>query len=105
MIDWDEYQRKFIPKLRQTRIETTADLYYADYTDGKNILVGKVNIVFDKDKFIFTGALEETVDLQEIHNPIITLRRNMNFTYKDRNFFIRLDKNIASFLRVSQEKY
>lgn len=105
LIDWDKYQRKFIPKLRSTVIETTADLYYADYDSGVNNVVGKVNIKFDKDTFSFTGALEEKVPLHDIVNPIVTLRRNLNFTYDDRNFFMRLDKNVASFLRVAQEKY
>jgi predicted RNA-binding Zn-ribbon protein involved in translation (DUF1610 family) len=105
LIEWDKYQRKFIPKLRSTVIETTADLYYADYDSGVNNLVGKVNIKFDKDTFSFTGALEEKVPLHDIVNPIVTLRRNLNFTYDDRNFFMRLDKNVASFLRVAQEKY
>ena len=105
LIDWDKFQRKFIPKLRNTIMKTTGDLYYADYDTGINNSVGRVNIEFNDGKFIFTGSLNETINLRDIFNPIVTLRRNLNFTYKDRNFFIRLDSKIASFLRVAQEKY
>lgn len=105
LIDWDKYQRQFIPQLKATVIHTSADLYYADYDEGINTEIGKVNITFDKDTFFFTGALEESIPLHKIVNPIVTLRRNLNFTFEDRNFFIRLNKNVASFLRVAQEKY
>lgn len=105
LIDWDIYQRKFTQKLKDSVFETDADLYYANYQTGVDKRVGKVNIKYEKGIFHFTGALEEEVSLEGVINPIVTLRRNFNFTYKDRNFFMRLDKNVASFLRIAQVKY
>ena len=105
LIDWDNFQRKFIPKLKETIVQTDADLYYANYDTGVDTPVGKVSLTFNNGEFIFEGALNEVVKISEITNPIVTLRRNLNFTYDNRNFFIRLDKNVASFLRVAQEKY
>lgn len=105
LIEWDQFQRQFNDKLRQTEVSTDADLYYADYTQKDNQLVGRVNIRYHEGRLHFTGALEEVILINEIRNPIITLRRNLSFSYKERDFFIRLDSKAAYFLRITQEKY
>lgn len=105
LIDWDKYQRQFIPKLRESTIETGADLYYADFATGKDKLIGRINLKFMDGKFYMTQAIEEVIEIKNIVNPTVTMRRNLSFTYQDRNFFIRLDSKAASFIRVSQEKY
>jgi len=105
LIEWDKYQRKFIPELRNSTFETDADLYYADFKSGKDNFVGIVDLKFSDGEFFFTGALEENLLLKDIVNPTVTMRRNLSFTYGDRNFFLRLNKNVASFLRIAQEKY
>lgn len=105
LIDWDNYQREHIDLLKQATFETKADLFYADYDTGNTTLVGDVNLTYNAGEFIFTGALDETVPLKDIKNPVLTLRRNLNFTYQDRNFFVRIDRMPMSFLRVAQEKY
>jgi len=105
LIDWDKYQRQFVPKLKETIIESGADLYYAFNDTGKNKLVGRVKIKFEKGVFYFTGALNENIKVNDLYNPVVTMRRNFSFTYDERDFFIRLDSNVASFLRVAQEKY
>ena len=69
----------------------------------ENLLVKQT--LYENETFILTGVDDITIPLKEIVNPIITLRRNMSFSYNGRNYMIKLDSNAASFLRVAQEKY
>ncbi len=105
IVEWDKYQRQFTSKLRQTVIETTATLYFANYNTSINELIGKVNIRFKDGIFHFTGSLEEDIPVNLIRTPVLTLRRNFSFTYQDRDFFMKLDGKAAAFIRVAQEKY
>jgi len=105
LVEWDQFQRRFNEQLRQSYVETGADLYYADFTTKKNHLVGRVTILYKDGNLEFTGALNEVIPTFEIKNPTITLRRNLNFSYQDRDFFIRLDSKAAYFLRIAQDKY
>jgi len=105
LIDWDKYQRQFNDKLRKSVVETGADLYYADFTKKDDTLVGRVSITYKDGTLEFRGALNEVLPINEIRNPVITLRRNLSFGYQDRNFFMRLDSKAAYFLRIAQEKY
>ncbi len=105
LVDWDKYQRKFRSELRKSKIESTAVLYYSDFETGVNTLVGNVTLKYSKGQFIFSGALEEVIEAEDIQHPMLALRRDLNFTYNKKNYFVKLDNYTASFVRVLQEKY
>ena len=105
LVDWDTYQRGFIQQLRATTIESTGLLYYSNFETGINEPVGNVTLQYKNGMFMFTGDTEQSIKIEDITNPTIALRRDLNFTYNDKNYLIKLDKYSASFLRVLQEKY
>ena len=73
--------------------------------DQTRTLLGDVTIRYKEQAFYITGATDLKVPFSEIKNPIITLRRNFNFGYKGESYMIKIDKYVASFLRVVQDKY
>ena len=105
LFDWDEFQKPFKDKVRKAVIESSGFLNYLRFEDDARIPIGPVKIVYKEGKFHFSGALEEVVDLKDIYNPIITLRRDLSFDYGKRHFIIKLDRFGASLLRVAQNKY
>ena len=105
LLDWDNFQKPFKKKLEGSVIESSGFLNYLRFEDDARIPVGPVNLVYRDGSFHFSGALEEVVDLKDIHNPIITLRRDLSFDYGKRHFIIKLDRFGASLLRVAQNKY
>lgn len=107
LVDWNNFQKPLSYKLLDTEFESKARLYHADYEGGrkKRIKVGKVVIKYSNKHFEFSGSLNEKIPFSEIHNPIITLRRMLNFTYNDKNYIVKLESHVVAFLRVIQEKY
>ena len=105
LVEWDYFQRDFIEKLKESTIESSGELFYSDFESGYNESVGHVQLTYSNGKFIFSGPLNETIDINEISNPYVALRRDLNFRYNNKNYFVKLEKNSASFLRVLQEKY
>lgn len=105
LVDWDNFQKPYKKKLEESIIESSGFLNYLRFEDDARIPVGPVNIIYKDGSFHFSGALKEVVDLKAIHNPIITLRRDLSFDYEKRHFIIKLDRFGASLLRVAQNKY
>jgi len=105
LVDWDKFQKPLGEKIRNVTIESSGFLNYLRFRDDARIPVGKVELRYEKEKYYFSGALNEIIDLKDIHNPIITLRRDLEFDYDNRHFIIKLDRFGASLLRVIQDKY
>ena len=105
LVEWDEFQKPLKAAVEKVVIESSGFLNYLRFSDDARIPVGKVKLVYKDGKYHFSGALDEVVDLKDIHNPIITLRRDLSFDYGDRHFIIKLDRFGASLLRVAQNKY
>jgi len=105
LLDWDEFQKPLVEKVRKVVIESSGFLNYLRFEDDARIPVGKVKLVYKEGKYHFSGALNEVVDLKDIYNPIITLRRDLEFDYDNRHFIVKLDRFGASLLRAAQDKY
>jgi len=105
LLDWDEFQRGFKVKLEESVIESSGFLDFLRFEDDARIPVGRVNLVYKERGFHFSGAIDEVVDIKDIRNPVMTLRRDLSFDYGDRHFIIKLDRFGASLLRVAQNKY
>ncbi len=103
--DWDEFQKPFKSKVEEAVIESSGFLNYLRFEDDARIPVGPVELIYKKGRFHFSGSLEEVIDLKDIRNPIVTLRRDLSFDYGKRHFIIKLDRFGASLLRVAQNKY
>lgn len=107
IVDWDHFQKPLSHRLLDTEFESRAILYNANYKSGlrRRTKIGKVVIKYKNKSFEFKGASSEVIPFAEIHNPIITLRRMLNFTYNGKNYIVKLEKHVTAFLRVIQEKY
>ncbi|MBN2604600.1 MAG: 1-acyl-sn-glycerol-3-phosphate acyltransferase [Bacilli bacterium] len=104
-VDWDQYQKQFRHLLLESTIESTGKLFFISFEDSTRELIGDISIVYQNNYLILDGALSETIKLEDIANPIVTLRRDFAFVYRKKYYYIKLDKYASSLLRVSQDKY
>lgn len=104
-IDWDNYQRGFKTELRQSVIESSGFLYYIRFEDSVKELQGQVDIVYKEDHFHISGAAEIVIPVDDVTKPMISLRRDFTFIYKDKYYHFKLDRYASSLLRCTQDKY
>lgn len=105
LIDWDNFQRKFKEKLRNSVIESSGVLSFMDIKTQQQHIVGDVDIVYQDNKLLISGVHEETISIDDIENPTITLRRDFGFELNKKHYIIKMNKFGTSFLRVVQDKY
>jgi 1-acyl-sn-glycerol-3-phosphate acyltransferase len=105
IVQWDRYQKKKSHELIDCDFQSSGKLYHMNSIDQTRTLIGDITLRYKEQAFYITGATEMKVPFSEIKNPIITLRRNFNFGYKGESYMIKIDKYVASFLRVVQDKY
>ena len=107
LVDWNKFQKPLSSKLVDTEFESDAILYLGNYKGGikKREKVGRIVLKY-KDKHLeLSGATTARIPINEIKNPILTLRRILNLSYNDQNYILKLEKHVMAFLRVLQEKY
>ncbi|HRX91595.1 MAG TPA: lysophospholipid acyltransferase family protein [Candidatus Izemoplasmatales bacterium] len=105
MIDWNNYQKGFTDKLRQTTIQSPANLFYLKENTEERVLIGEISFEYRDNEIHIDGAIKETIPVGEITNVIITLRRELQFFYDNRHFLVLVDKHSIAFLRALQDKY
>ncbi len=105
LVEWDQYQRTFTKELKQATIESDGKLYFSDFDTGISKPMGNITLRYKSDKLYITGDYEEEIDVLNIKNPFLALRRDLNFTHDNKNYLVKLEKYTASFVRVLQEKY
>lgn len=105
LIDWDNYQRGFKEKLRNSVIKSSGVLSFMNVKTQQQDTVGEVDIVYQNHMIIISGAHQETISIEDIENPTITLRRDFGFELNNKYYLIQMDKFGTSFLRVVQDKY
>lgn len=105
LVDWNKFQRNHSEKLRETRIETEGLLSFMEIQNEKQILVGKVKLIYDKGEVFVSGALDITIPVEKIFNITLTLRRDLGFIYEEKFYLFKLDSSASQFLRALQDKY
>jgi len=105
LIEWNQFQRKYTEQLKKSVISSDAVLAYMNMDDDSQNEVGQIYIEYRDLNLYITGAITETIPIQEISNTTITLRRDLGFIYDNRHFIIKLEHYNAAFLRVMQDKY
>lgn len=105
LIDWNNYQRKFTEKLRNSVIQTEGFMSYLKVENEAQIPVGRISMTYQNGELSITGAYEALIPISEIQNATITLRRDFGFLYNNKHYLINLDQYGASFLRIVQDKY
>ncbi|MGI6392774.1 MAG: lysophospholipid acyltransferase family protein [Candidatus Izemoplasmatales bacterium] len=105
LIDWDNFQRKFQDKLRQSTIKSKGVLSFLRMEDESQTKVGEIELLYCDGEFRLSGARSEMIPIQEIENPTVTLRRDLGFKYCEHHYIIRLEHYNAAFLRILQDKY
>lgn len=104
-LEWDQFQKKHRSLLQEATIESTGTLSFISFEDSTREILGEVTLRYEKNHLILDGALCETIHLDEITHPIVTLRRDFSFVYHDKYYSIALAQCASSFLRVVQDKY
>ena len=104
-IDWDKWQKELKEKLYNSVIDTKGLLFTIRFKDDSEELFGKVKIHYEKGFLKISGAKNFTMNIKEMYNPVITLRRDFSYTYQDVYYYIKLDRFGASLLRLVQDKY
>jgi len=105
LIDWNEYQKGFSQKLRNSNIKASGFLNYMSIIDDHLDPVGSVGIEYKENAFHFTGALNLSIPIKDVTNATITLRRDFGFVYQNLHYLIKLDQSGAALLRIVQDKY
>lgn len=105
LVEWNQFQRGFSEKLRQTKVTSTGMLYHVKMENDAQDLLGEVTLTYDKGYFTISGATALKMPINEITNPTITLRRDFGFVYQDTHYLIKLDHYGLTFLRIVQDKY
>lgn len=105
LIEWNQYQRRFIDRLRSTEIVSSGQLFYLNLDDDSQIEVGSIQIVYRNHHLHISGAIDEVIPIDLVKNTIITLRRDLEYLYDGRHFVIKMDRYAAAFLRILQDKY
>lgn len=105
MVELDESQRHFDEELKQTTFQTTATLQYVDNVNFTRTKPVPVDVAYHENVLHIKGKTVVEIPIEELINPVITMRRNLTFEYDDQTYLIKLDRFAMSFLRVVQSKY
>lgn len=105
MVELDESQRHFDEELKQTTFQTTATLQYVDNVNFTRTKPVPVDVAYHENVLHIKGKMVVEIPIEELINPVITMRRNLTFEYDDQTYLIKLDRFAMSFLRVVQSKY
>jgi 1-acyl-sn-glycerol-3-phosphate acyltransferase len=104
-VDWDHWQRQFDEKLTNHIIQSPGKIYLVNDEDLSRKYIGEITLTYQNKQFIVEGSMNHIFPLEEVKNPIVTLRRNFNITYQGEHYLIKIDQYVTSFLRVAQSKY
>lgn len=105
LIDWNLYQRKFVDELRNTQIDTTANLYFINEENLTMEHLGPVQLSYRDYHFMIEGSYHQKILVKDIENPTLTMRRDFAFFYEGRNYLFKMDHYALIFLRIAQDKY
>lgn len=105
LLDWNKFQRNYKKELMNSTVETSAVLSFVNEETQEMDDVGEVTLKYFNHQFLVSGSLNETIDLNEIKNPTITIRRDFAFYYQNKNYLFKLEHYGAAFLRIAQDKY
>jgi len=105
LVEWNQFQKQFTPKLRLSQIKSTGLMSFLKMENDEQVPVGVVELEYSSQAFHLSGAHTETIPIVDISNATMTLRRDFGFIYQDRHYLIKLDHYGASFLRIVQDKY
>ena len=105
MIELDESQRQYDDELKQTTFQTTATLQYVDNVNFRRTKPVPVDVAYHENALHIKGKTVIEIPIEELINPVITMRRNLTFEYDNQTYLIKLDRFAMSFLRVVQSKY
>lgn len=105
LIDWNAYQRKYTDQLKKSIVSSPAVLSYLNVDDGTQTPVGPINVEYREGFLHLTGALIESIPIDQVTHTTITLRRDLGFQYGERHINIHLENYSAAFLRILQDKY
>jgi len=105
LVDWNNFQKKYSNQLRNSILKTTGELSFFTEKVTDIHVVGLVDLRYELGQFHVTGAQNEVINLADISNPTITMRRDFSFYYQEKYYLFKLDHSGVAFLRLTQDKY
>ena len=105
MVELDEIQRQFTDELRQLTFQTSATLQYVDNEKFTRTKPVKVEVLYHENMLHIKGKTVIEIPVEQMSNPVLTMRRNLTFEYEDQTYLLKLERFAMSFLRAVQSKY
>jgi 1-acyl-sn-glycerol-3-phosphate acyltransferase len=105
MIELDALQRPYDDELKQLTFQTSATLQYVDNVQFKRTKPVSVDVAYHENTLHIKGKSVIEIPVEEMINPVITMRRNLTFEYQQQTYLMKLERFAMSFLRVVQTKY
>ncbi len=105
LVDWNNYQKQYTDELRASKFSSNGELFFFNSKDITRTKPVKVSVAYHENTLFIKGDSVETIKVEDIYNPVLTMRRNLSFDYKETTYIIKLDRYAMSFLRACQSKY
>jgi predicted RNA-binding Zn-ribbon protein involved in translation (DUF1610 family) len=105
LVDWDNYQREAIDEVRDSKFSSTARMVTVDTESQFRTKPQPVSIAYHDGSIFVKGKEVEEFKISEMHNPVLTMRRNLSFDYEGITVMFYVDRLAMSFLRACQSKY
>lgn len=105
LVDWDAFQKEYNEDLRNSQFTTSAEIVLIDKDTQKRSKPEKVSVAYHDGSIFVKGKAVEEYKINEMFNPVLTMRRNLSFEHDGNTYMIFIDKYAMSFLRACQSKY
>lgn len=105
LIEWNKFQRNFDHKLKDSEFETNAFLYFVNENNLSLEPIGNVRLAYQNKHFFVEGAYAQDIQVDQMINATLTMRRDFSFFYDGKNYLFKLEHFGQRFLRATQNKY
>ncbi len=104
---WDRFQRTKKQECLSSIFETTAIFETTNYDTLEVESFGEVIVRYNGDNYIYleNEMIKYKWSIEDIHNPILLLRHELDFRYREKNYTLYLNSHIMIILRILQDKY
>ena len=103
MHELDALQRPFDEELKQQTFQSDATLQFVDHSIHQRTKGISVQVAYQAGELHIKHKTVQTIPVADMVNPVLTMRRNLTFEYKDRVYLIQLERYALSFLRAVQK--
>lgn len=101
LVEWYKYQVSKREELKKTEFSTTGIAYNVFYEKYRSKRLGKIDMTYKDGNLILSGALNETIPVNETKYFRLTQLNVITFDYNDKHYFFRIDENNEAFKQIT----